>query len=176
MSNLNAKIAEKMLYDLSRIRLHVHRMTHNRSLILDVVRRSDVAVAAGVLCGLALIAAILSPRPLLMSVVVIIICATGWSGLILRFSKVIDENLVLVIFLDGQIRLESDDRDATGGLLDGQQWSTRYLTVLRVRLAGGIRYLPVLSRRQQADDYRRLMMWLRQDSCRGASNRTASGI
>ena len=151
-------------------------MPHSQSLTLGVARNSDVAVAASVLCSLALVAAILSPRPLLMSSVVILICATGWAAYILGFSKFRSQNLTVVIFPDGQIRLESDREDTTGGLLDGQQWSTRYFAVLRVKLADRIRYLPVLSRRQDPDDFRRLLMWLRQDFCRGASDKTAPGI
>jgi len=176
MSNLNAKTAEKMLYDLTRNHLHVHRMTHSRSLTLSVLRNSDITVATGVLCGLALFAAILGPRPLLMSIAIILICTTGWGAYILGFSKIRSEYSAVIIFPDGQIRLESGDKDATGGLLDGQQWSTRYFAVLRVKLAGETRYLPVLSRQQRSDEYRRLMMWLRQDVCRGASDKMAPGI
>lgn len=165
-----------MLYDLIRIYLHVHRMMQSRALTLSVVRESDYVSAAGALCGLGLLAAILSPRPLLMSVTVIFICAMGWAAYILGFSKFRSEDLTVTVFPDGQIRLESDGKDATGGLLDGQQWSTRFFAVLHVKTADGNRYLPVLSRRQQADDFRRLLMWLRQDFCRGARDNKAPGI
>jgi len=165
-----------MLYDLIRIHLHAHQMTHSRALTLSVIRESDYAFVAGVLCGLAQVAAILSPRPFLMSVTVIFICATGWATYILGFSKFRSEDSTVTIFPDGQIRLESDGKDATGGLLDGQQWSTRFFAVLHVKTADGNRCLPVLSSRQQADDFRRLLMWLRQDFCRGASDNTAPGI
>jgi ABC-type uncharacterized transport system permease subunit len=165
-----------MLYYLTRIRLHVHTMTQRRSLTLDVAQQSDHAIAAGVLCGLALLAAILAPRPLMMSIVVTLICAAGWAAYILGFSKFRSEKLTVVIFPDGQIRLESDHKDATGGLLNGQQWSTRFFAVLHVTTTAGNRYLPVLSRLQHADDYRRLSMWLRQDFCRGASDKTVPGF
>ena len=165
-----------MWYYLTRIHLHVHQMTQSRSLTLAVAHPSDHTIAAGVLCGLALVAAILSPRPFLSAILVIFICAAGWAAYILGFSKLRPENLTVVIFPDGQIRLESDHKDATGGLLHGQQWSTRFFAVLHVKTADGNRYLPVLSSRQQADDFRRLLMWLRQDFCRSASDKAAPGI
>lgn len=151
-------------------------MPHNGSLTFKVAGKYDFAIPIRVLLGLALLAAVLSPRPVLTLCIMILVCAAGRGVYILRFSKVNAGNLTLVVFPDGQIRLESSNNEVTGGILEGQQWSTRYVAILRVKLAEGTRYLPILSGQQHADDYRRLLMWLRQEFCRGASDTRVSGV
>ncbi|MCW8926552.1 MAG: hypothetical protein OQJ84_09860 [Xanthomonadales bacterium] len=151
-------------------------MPQSGSLTLKLARINDFATPVRVILGLALLAAILSPRPILTSCIVILVCIAGWTVFTLEFSKLNSGNSTVTIFSDGQIRLEFSDECAVAGLLDGQQWSTRYLAILRVKTADGIRYLPLLCSQQRAEDYRRLVMWLRQDICRGASQTRASGI
>jgi len=100
----------------------------------------------------------------------------GWGAYILKNSKVEVGCSILVIFPDGQIRLKLDLRDETGRILEDQQYATRYFAVLRVRIGNGIRYLPVLSGQQKADEFQRLLMWLRQNFCRGIGENVAPGI
>ena len=84
----------------------------------------------------------------------IIICLAGWGTYILRFSKVNSEKLTLVVFSDGQIRLESSCKDTVGGFLEGQQWCTYQFAILRVSVGDTDRSLLVLSAQQrQKDDY-----------------------
>lgn len=145
-------------------------MPHSGSLTLKIARKNDFATPVRVLFGLALLAAVLSPRPYLTFCMVILACIAGCAVDILRFTKVKPECSTVTILPEGQIRLESSNKDTSGGALVGQQWSTRYISVLRVELGDGTRYLPILSSQQHTNDYRRLLLWLRQDFCRGASN------
>jgi hypothetical protein len=72
--------------------------------------------------------------------------------------------LILVIFPDGRVRLESDQQGKVEGFLEGQQWCTRWFAVLRVAYDDTIRTLLIRSAQQPGvDDFRRLNMWLRQD-------------
>jgi hypothetical protein len=151
-------------------------MSDKNPLILKIACEIDFAVPAQFLTGLTVLAAALSPRPLLMTIVTVAVCTAGWGAYILRFSKVKAKNLALIIFPDGLIRLKSSMNTAVVGTLGAPQWSTRYFAVLRVKVAGRTRFFPVLAHQQQADNYRRLLMWLRQDFRRGASAKMAPGI
>ena len=48
------------------------------------------------------------------------------------------------------------------GFLDGQQWCTRRIAVLKVATGSKTQNLVVLSGQQATDEYRRLKVWLRQ--------------
>jgi len=123
-------------------------------------------VAVRALGLLALLAAALSPQPVFMSMVVMVLISAGWGARILGFFKVNTENLTLFVFLDRQIRLESNCKDTVGGRLECQQWCTHWFAVLRIRVGSTVRNLLILSAQQQSvDDFQRLNMWLRQDFC-----------
>ena len=142
-------------------------MPHRSQLRLDVASPRDITAVIFSLCGLALVAAFLGPRPLIMSLVAFIVCAAGWGAYILQIPKVEGRVTSLVVFADGRIRLESGSNDASGGTLEGQQWSTRYFAFLRVVVGNRARHFLVLSFRQRhADDYRLLLMWLQQGICK----------
>ena len=71
-----------------------------------------------------------------------------------------------VIFADGQVRLESNREETFESFLDGQQWCTHRLAVLRISNGETTRRLIICSMQQKgADDFRRLNMWLRQGLC-----------
>ena len=151
-------------------------MLLNKPLKLKVANKNDFAVAACIGSLLVLLAALLSPQPVLMSIFVIIICLAGWGAYILRFSKVNSEKLTLVVFSDGQIRLESNRKDTVGGFLEGQQWCIYQFAILRVSVGDTDRNLLVLSAQQrQKDDFRRLNMWLRQGVGNG-TRETGAGL
>ena len=138
-------------------------MLHNRPLRLQVANKSDCVIAVRILGLLVLFAAVLSPRPILMSIFVMALFGVGWGAYTLGFFKVNTEKLTVVLFLDGQIRLESDCKDPIGGVFVGQQWCTHRLAILRINVGDVTRNLLILSaQQQQVDDFRRLNMWLRQ--------------
>jgi hypothetical protein len=136
-------------------------MSYNNPIRLTVASRRDFVIPVGLLMLLAVLAALLSSQPALLTVLVF---ATGWSIFTLGFSKVNESKLILIIFADGRVGLESSDKDTIEGFLDGQQWCTHQVAVLRVADGDSLRRLVIRSARQQnADDFRRLNMWLRQD-------------
>jgi hypothetical protein len=149
-------------------------MSYNRPIRLTVANRRVFVVPVGLLMLLALLAALLSSQPALL---VILIFTTGWGIFTLSFSKVNEAKLALVIFADGQVGLESADKDTIEGFLDGQQWCTHQVAVLRVANGDSLRRLVIRSARQQnADDFRRLNMWLRQNFCSDTREKQVSGI
>lgn len=140
-------------------------MPHNRALRLKVANRKDFAVLLPVFFILVLIAAALSPQPVLLTLFVLILFGAGLLLHILGFCKVNEVELILLIFPDGRLRIESVHEPDIEGVLQGQQWFTRHLTILRYVTGGKHQTLILLSARQNADDYRRLSVWLRQDFC-----------
>ena len=151
-------------------------MLLNRPLTLRVANESDFAVAVGVLGLLALLAALLSPRPVLVSIAVILLFGAGWVANILGIFKINRGKWTLLVFSDGQLRLESNGKDTVGGVFEGQQWCTHWFAILRTRVGGRTRKLLILSTQQADDDFRRLNVWLRQDFCSGNRGKRASGI
>ena len=152
-------------------------MTYNRPIELTVADRRNFAVPVGFLLLLAVLAALLSPQPVLLTALMALILLAGWRRLTLEFSKVNEVKLILVIFADGRVRLESGHKAIIEGVLDGQQWCTHQLAVLRITDRDSTRRLAILSSTQKgSDDFRRLNMWLRQDFCSGAQPDKAPGI
>ena len=138
-------------------------MLRNRPVILRVSNTNDFVLPVGLLNLLLVIAALISPYPVVLTLAVIVFASIGWRASILEFSKSNNVKLTLVIFPDGRVRLESDQVDTIEGFLDGQQWSTSWFAVLRVVDGDRVRKLLIRSSHQQAkDDFRRLNMWLRQ--------------
>jgi hypothetical protein len=146
-------------------------MQQNRPLTLRVAKRRDFAAATRILGLLILLAALLSPQPVLMLILVFLLCGAGWGTHALGFHEINCQKRKLVVFPDGQIRLEFDCKNPAGGFLDGQQWCTHRFALLRIRVGGSICNLPILSSQQQVDDIRRLNMWLRQDFYNGTSEK-----
>ena len=140
-------------------------MPHNSELRLKVANRKDFAVPLSVFFILVLIAAALSPQPVLLTLLVLILFGAGLLAHVLGFYKVNEVELILLIFPDGRLRIESAHAADIEGVLQGQQWFTRRVTILRYVTGGKRQYLVLLSARQNADDYRRLGVWLRQDFC-----------
>ena len=152
-------------------------MSYNNPIRLTVANRRDFVIPVGLLMLLALLSALLSPHPVLMIVFTVLILCAGWSIFTSGFSKVDEAKLTLIIFAEGQVDLESSQKDTIEGILDGQQWCTRQVAVLRVTDGDSLRRLVILSAQQQnADDCRRLNMWLRQDFCNGTHKQQVPGI
>jgi len=128
-----------------------------------VAGRKGFLLPALLVSVLILISAIASPQPVSMAIAVTLLLGAGWALLILGFSKVTDVNLTSVIFPDGSVKIESAGNIKIEGVLSGQQWCNSQFAVLSFATAGRHHRLVLLSAQQNADDYRRLMVWLRQD-------------
>jgi len=138
-------------------------MLLNRPVKLRVSNTNDFVLPLLLLDLLLVIAALMSPHPVVLTFGVIVFAGIGWGAYTLKFSKSSNVKLTLVIFADGRVRLESDQEDTIEGSLDGQQWSTSWFAVLRIVDGNRVRPLLVRSNHQPAkDDFRRLNMWLRQ--------------
>jgi hypothetical protein len=136
-------------------------MSYSNPIRLTVANRRDFVIPVGLLVLLALLSALLSSQ---LAFLTVLIFATGWGIFIFAISKVNESKLILIVFADGRVGLESVHKDTIEGFLDGQQWCTHRVTVLRVADGDSLRRLVILSAQQQnADNFRRLNMWLRQD-------------
>ena len=140
-------------------------MPYNRPLTLKVANRKDFAIPIGILFVLAIVSALLSPQPVLLTTLVLLLVGVGWLLYTLDFAKVNDVRLISIISPDGRVRLESGQESYVAGFLSGQQWCTHHVAVLRYTARGKQQYLVVLSAQQNADEFRRLKVWLRQDYC-----------
>jgi len=131
-----------------------------------VANRTDFSLPVGLLYILVVFAALISPHPVVLTVLSVAVLTTGWLEPILGFNKTNNEKLTSVIFADGRVRLESVRGRSDAGILYGQQWCTRHLAVLRIANGDTKDNLVIMSFQQQdAGDFRRLSVWLRQDLC-----------
>ena len=141
-------------------------MLNNIPIRLQVSNREDSTLPLFFSGLLIVLAALLSAHPLFLAAGAILLVGAGWVAKTLQFPKTKSEELTSVIFPDGRVRLESNQEDTIDAFLDGQQWCTRWLAVVRVTNGDKIRKLVIRSAKQPtADDFRRLNMWLRQDFC-----------
>lgn len=137
---------------------------------LKVSNRADFLWPVVALHVLTVVAALISPHPVaLFAVSVLVFCAARVAG-ILDFSKSNNEvELTLVIFADGHAHLKSGDVRLEAGVLDARQWYTHLLAVLRIRAGDSGRNLVILPGQQRnVDEYRRLGVWLRHKLCNNA--------
>jgi hypothetical protein len=131
-----------------------------------VASRTDFFLPVGLLYLLVVFAALVSPHPVVLTVLSVVVFTAAWLGPILGFNKTNSEKLTSVIFADGRVRLESVHGCSDAGILNGQQWCTRHLAVLRIANGDTKGNLVIMSFQQQAaGDFRRLSVWLRQDLC-----------
>ena len=139
-------------------------MSYNKPISLTVANRRDFVIPVGLLMLLAVLSALLSSHPVLMTVFTVLILCAGWGTFALGFPNMNKAKLILIIFTDGRVELKSAHKDTIEVFLDGQQWCTHQVAVLRIADGNLLRRLVILSARQQnTDDFRRLNMWLRQD-------------
>lgn len=147
-------------------------MLLNQPIKLRVSDNKDFVLFYATLNVLVVVAALLSPYPVLLALTVILLSAAGWLAYILQISKTNNVKLISVIFADGRVRLESNREETIEGFLDGQQWCIQGLAVLQIASGETTRRLIIRSRQQKgADDFRRLNMWLRQGLCDNARAR-----
>ena len=141
-------------------------MPYNKPITLTASNRKDFDLAVFMLYLLVVLAALLSSYPVVLTIAASLLFGAERTVHTLIFSKTNNVELISVIFPGGRVRLESDREETIEGFLDGQQWFTRWLAVLRVTQGDTTRKLFIRSAQQQGtDDYRRLRMWLRNDLC-----------
>lgn len=152
-------------------------MPYNAPLMLRVANKKDFVVPIRILFLLGLFSAVLSPQPVLLTLLAILFFGAGWAVHTLGLYKVNTVELTVVIFPDGGLSLKSGREDSIASFLDGQQWCTHRFAVLRIAKQGTARKLVILSSQQQSvDDFRRLNMWLRQGVCADTGKKQLSGI
>jgi hypothetical protein len=140
-------------------------MPHNSSLTLRISTRKDFDKPVCLLFLLVMLSAVISPQPLLLTCLAVLFFGGVGVTHTLEYFNVNNAELISVIFPDGSVRLKSNCGDTVRGVLDGQQWSTGQLTVLRVVVTGSVRKVIILSSKQRGrEDFRRLNTWLRQAS------------
>ncbi len=151
-------------------------MPLEQALTLKVANREDFILPVFIVALLSVFSVLLSPQPLLLIIFVLLVFATNRVLRTLNLFKINSVKMTSIIFSDGQVKLKSDRKDMIAGILDGQQWCTRHVAVLRIMdKQGGVQKLVILSTQQQsADVFRRLNMWLRQDFCKDAQDRQVS--
>ena len=137
-------------------------MAKKESLTLRIAAKKDFAVLNRMLFLLAVVSAALSPQPVLLVIFTVLVIGAGCVSRTLCFSKVNGVELTLVIFSDGRIDLGSSCGNIDEGFLDGQQWCTHRIALLRITTESKTQNLIVLSGQQTPDEYRRLKVWLRQ--------------
>ena len=150
-------------------------MAHDKPIKLRVANKRDFVFPFCVLFLLVVLSAGLSPLPFIVTLLALLVFGTLWLIYTLDLHNVNTLNLTSVIFPDGHVQLISNRDDTIEVFLDSQQWCTHWLAVLRVVNGGSIHRLVILSiHQQQADDFRRLNMWLRQNICNGMIKRQVS--
>ena len=150
-------------------------MPYNRPITLKVAHRKDFIIPIGLLFALIVVSAVLSPQPVLLTISMFILFGAGWLLYILDFHKVNDVKLISVMLPDDKVRLESDQEPEIVGFLNGQQWCTQRVAVLRFTARGKQKYLVVLSAQQKTDEFRRLEVWLRQKFRNNIGEKPVSG-
>jgi hypothetical protein len=140
-------------------------MSHSYSLTLRTANRNDFNRPVCLLFLLVMLSAGISPQPLLLLFLAVLFFGGVWVAHTLAYFNKNDTASIAVIFPDGIVKLKLKCGDSLEGFLDGQQWSTGRMAVLRIVVAGSVRKLLILSSKQRrTGDFRRLNIWLRQAS------------
>lgn len=138
-------------------------MPLNKPLKLKVSGKRDFVFPVSALYFLVVVAALLSPYPVILTFLAIVLFGVGWVPVISALSESNKVELTSVIFADGRVQLESDGKAIIEGFLTGQHWCTRWLAVLQFADSGTTRSLVISAAHQHdAADFRRLHMWIRQ--------------
>ncbi len=149
-------------------------MPYNKPLILKPAQRKSFSAPVLLLCALALLSAISGPQAFPMTLLMIFLLGIGRFLSIICFSNVSDVELALALAADGRVRFRTAGKVAEGRL-EGQQWCTRWVTVLRVVIQNKTRHLAILASQQNSKEYRRLNVLLKQNIYTCTDNRDTSG-
>jgi hypothetical protein len=142
-------------------------MALNTALKFKVANHRDFVPLGWLLLLLVLIASALSPQPLILVSLLLVLFGLACLRYKPALSKVTEEQLTLIIYPEGDVRLEFEQGSgsSTEGFLEGQQWRTRHITILRCVMAGKLKHHILRSAHQHADDYRRLGVWIKYRFC-----------
>jgi hypothetical protein len=138
-------------------------MPHNRAITFRVAGRNECVLPALLVSLLILSAAISSSQPMTVIAAIVLLLGAAWVLFTQKTSKASYVNLTSVIFPDGSVKIKSDADTKFEGVLRGQQWCNSQFAVLKFVTAGKNHRFVLLSAQQNAADYRRLLVWLRQD-------------
>jgi hypothetical protein len=138
-------------------------MPHNRAMTLRIAGRNECVLPALLVSFLIFGSAISSSQPMIMTAAVVLLLGAAWVLFIQINSKATYVNLTSVIFPDGSVKIKSDAYIKFEGVLRGQQWCNSQFAVLKFAAAGTNHHFVLLSTQQNAADYLRLLVWLRQD-------------
>lgn len=150
-------------------------MPLNRSITLKVSPSREFGVSMCILELLLVVAALISPYPVILTLSCVLLFAAERAA---KFSNLKSGQLTSVIFADGRVRLKSNQREIIEGTLEGRQWCTRWLVILRMSNAGNNphRLLVLTTHGQGKDDLRRLKVWLRQDLFNNTVTKSGVGL
>ena len=153
-------------------------MPDSRPLTLRIAQKKDFAILNRILFLLVLLSFLLSPQPVALTSLAALGIGIAWiahAGYIYRANNHIsDAKLTLIIFMDGRVRLDSICGGVVEGFMNGQQWCTHRVAVLRIATGGETQKLIILSGHQATDEYRRLNVWLRQNIFADTSDKLVS--
>jgi hypothetical protein len=139
-------------------------MSHNHLIKLNILNPISSIFITKTLMFLAALSAWVNSQLILAVVLFVLALSFDRIAVILNLVKVNKIKLTLVIFANGQVRLESSDQDTIEGFLGAQQWCAGHVGILQLIIGNKTRRLVALSTQQnKPDDFRRLKMWLRQD-------------
>jgi len=151
-------------------------MLHNKPLTLKNASREDLLPMTGIVFVLLIVAALLSPSPVWATLSVFLLIGVPGFVFTLKKSYVGELKLTSIIFPDGRLRLISGSEVIIDGYLGDQHWCTRHAAVLSYIEGGKRQFMVLIAALQNADDYRRLSVWLRQDFCRNTIEKRMPGI
>jgi hypothetical protein len=139
-------------------------MPTNQSLTLKTACKNDFVLPAIFLSVLVIVVALSSSQPLPMTLLVGVFLGATWYQLMSVESDIPALKLISIIFRDGtlKLKLKSDEQPVLEGIISGQQWVSPWVSVLRFISSGKHHSLLVFSAQQNADQYRRLVVWLKQ--------------
>ena len=144
---------------------------------LKLFNLNDRVYASRLLLLLAAISAGFSSQLILSVLLLSVVLFFERMASILGFINLNRNQMTLIIFPDGRVRLKSGHTDTIEGYLGANQWCTRHFAVLRIVTGGQESSLAVLSLQQQeSGDFRRLNMWLRQNIYHDTRDERVSGI
>lgn len=139
-------------------------MSYEKTITLTVARRRDFHLLMAIACGLMLLATLISSKPLLLLIPIIILLTAIWHFPNVLFAKIPSQtNQISLTRAAGKSVLMNAGEPAEG-LLCGTQWCTRYVAVLRCRSESVVRHMVFISAQQSPESFRQLCVWLRHNN------------
>ena len=157
-------------------------MSHKHQIKLSIFNQKRALIVFPACLFVIAIQAMLMNQLILALVLLLMALKFEWIKSILRFSKlspikhVNGDELILIIFSDGRVRLISKVAETIEGFLGNRHWCTRHAAVIEIVSDRKTHRLVALSGEQEEpEDFRRLNMWLRQNIYPGARGELVLG-